>query len=642
MRPPLPVLLGALALAGSGAGATPPAPLRLVFASNRDGVDRLYSTREGGGPVTRLVARNLAGAPAVVAARAGTVVFTDRDAGLYAVGAGGGGLRRLGQGFWPAVTADGRRVAYGAVVQGRTGIWTVGADGRGSRRLTRAGDALPAWAPDGRRLAFFRSGRRNALAVVGPSGRARVIARGHISFVAPAWSADGRSIAFVRVAEPGGASLWVVRPDGRGARRVASGVDSFAWAPDGRRLAAAGAAGLVVVGRRGGVRHLRAPGLATTRPAWSPDGRRIAFEGSLGGGDPTQIWTIGADGSGLRRVTGRGVNRLVGWTTAVPRVPPAAPLPPSETASHTLVRTRAPITDLSADGSRVAFVAGRTRLDCDHVGVWQPGGPLIRFGLPAPCRLLSTGTGVYDVELAGSRAAWVEYAGGNHWDFVLRTATLGAGRPALDLTFDSLEVGLRWDYHLHGDAGLLVFDDGPRLVRIGAGSEACSAKVVLTRRICTLLANSADSAPVAAVGAGRIAVAEPAGIALLDARGRLLRVVPVAGLDAAAVRVDGAHLVVVRADAIESYSVADGRLEAARALGSGERLLDADGGLALVLAGRELRVVRLADGRSTTITAPGARVVAELEPPGLFYAYTAGAGGRLAFVPIASVLAGLR
>jgi TolB protein len=36
---------------------------------------------------------------------------------------------------------------------------------------------------------------------------------------------------------------------------------------------------------------------------WSPDGRRIAFARSAPGGYPTEIWTAGADGGDLRRVT---------------------------------------------------------------------------------------------------------------------------------------------------------------------------------------------------------------------------------------------------------------------------------------------------------------------------------------------------
>src|SRR5256885_11833660 len=129
MRPVLAVLLGVLALAGSGGATTAPAAARIVFASNRDGVDRLYSTVAQGGPVTRLAARDLGGGAAVVAARAGTVVFADRRSALYAVGADGRGLRRLGSGFLPALSTDGLPVAYRVVARGRTRLWTVAAVG---------------------------------------------------------------------------------------------------------------------------------------------------------------------------------------------------------------------------------------------------------------------------------------------------------------------------------------------------------------------------------------------------------------------------------------------------------------------------------------------------------------------------------
>jgi len=86
------------------------------------------------------------------------------------------------------------------------------------RRLTRRGGANPSWSPHGSKLAFVRTFRgREEVFVVGRDGRdlERLTRRGGYS---PSWSPDGRWIGFVRAG-----SIFVVRTNGRGLRRVVAG-----------------------------------------------------------------------------------------------------------------------------------------------------------------------------------------------------------------------------------------------------------------------------------------------------------------------------------------------------------------------------------------------------------------------------------
>ena len=114
----------------------------------------------------------------------------------------------------PQVSPDGSRVAFTRVVvdEKRTGyetsIWTVATSGKEEpvRMTNGKHDARPRWSPDGRQLAFVRSGEKDESGKPKPAqiailslagGEARIVtdlpkgAGGHV------WSPDGRRIAFV-------------------------------------------------------------------------------------------------------------------------------------------------------------------------------------------------------------------------------------------------------------------------------------------------------------------------------------------------------------------------------------------------------------------------------------------------------------
>ena len=139
------------------------------------------------------------------------------------------------------------------------------------------------------------------------------------------WSPDGRSIAYATSAH--GWSLFVVRPNGDGGHRVAVGTRTFAWSPDGRRLACTlsdathDVADVAVVGVDGNdFRRLHLKLALPDDPTlvWSPGGRRLYLPGSVGS-DRGNIWSVGADGRDLRRVTSFGTDDdVIGLTRLAP------------------------------------------------------------------------------------------------------------------------------------------------------------------------------------------------------------------------------------------------------------------------------------------------------------------------------------
>lgn len=178
-----------------------------------------------------------------------------------------------------------------------------------------------AWAADGRGVVFSRvaaserPGLRGFDLFVRPlrGGKARRITRRGGDRAD--WSSRGE-IAFMRYDRRFGSDVFLVRPDGRGLRRLTRGGFSGepSWSPDGRLLAIERQmrrrTNVIIIDRRGRVRRVltRKGGF---KPVWSPDGSRIAFSRD----NFSKIYTVKARGGGLRRVL-RGVrpdDGLIAW-----------------------------------------------------------------------------------------------------------------------------------------------------------------------------------------------------------------------------------------------------------------------------------------------------------------------------------------
>ena len=115
------------------------------------------------------------------------------------------------------------------------------------------------------------------------------------------------------------------------------------------------------------------------------------------------------------------------------------------------------MTALATSVQRVAFASGPAAGDCDRVRLWYVGlRSVTRFGAPRPCGdVPSTGRGIADIALAGPRALWLAYAGGNIREWSLLTATASAPRPR-QLRFVARDVD---------DPPPIVLGDGsPRLL----------------------------------------------------------------------------------------------------------------------------------------------------------------------------------
>jgi len=217
----------------------------------------------------------------------------------------------------PAVSPDGRWVAYHRVFEGQRHIWIVPVTGSAPLQFTseKGMDVEPDWSPDGRNLVFVsdRDGSPQVwvepISDGRPTGPARRVTNGAAVLGSPTWSPDGSSIVFVG----GAGDVWISAADGRAAAKPLTHdakVERLAW---DRKTGALWVGGSW--GANGGFRivdvttgEMRAPSPPITlTPPISPfdvswDGRRIAFaQRELHGHIWVQQIRTGAADSRMRR-----------------------------------------------------------------------------------------------------------------------------------------------------------------------------------------------------------------------------------------------------------------------------------------------------------------------------------------------------
>ena len=226
----------------------------------------------------------------------------------------------------PVWSPDGRLLAFvggsGASearnVSGEIDLYVAAPDGSRARRLTHgaAPEAAPAWAPDGKRLAFVRpapTGNRSSLWLVGADGRgAHRLTFGNTD-LEPAWSPRGDRIVFVRITPRFESGIWEIRPDGSGLRRFLPGLQGATdpvWSPDGSRLLLSDGRTLFTIRPDGGGRRTVTRlmsdangGREDPQPAWSPGGSIVFCQLRPGVLQRSDLWVVSPSGSRLRRLT---------------------------------------------------------------------------------------------------------------------------------------------------------------------------------------------------------------------------------------------------------------------------------------------------------------------------------------------------
>src|SRR6266571_3986202 len=322
------------------------------------------------------------GTAGLVVVAAGTVVLARPKSELLTLGKVTQITFEPGLEIEPAISPDGKLVAYAAGPLSTTRIYVRQSGGRPVALTADSGppQRRPLWSPDGTRILFETDADLFVMPAFG--GAPRLIANGACC---AAWSPDGRQVAYVRSPRRFGQSerpesISVTPPDGGPSRFVGRVFDphSLTWSPDGRWIALVsgndqfavgapqfankGPSAIVLVPAVGGAPVPVTDNAAlNVSPAWTPDGGRLLFVSDRDGARDVYAVRLGSSGM------------------------------PAEKPSRLTTGLNAHSISLSADGTRLAY-----SVYTSHANVWAI--PIPTNGSVSVDRAIQVTTGNQTVE----------------------------------------------------------------------------------------------------------------------------------------------------------------------------------------------------------------------------------------------------
>jgi Tol biopolymer transport system component len=189
---------------------------------------------------------------------------------------------------------------------GNFDIYTVNVNGTGATRLTTSGgeDLLPAWSPDGTKIAFVstRDGNYEIYTMNANGTNQLRITTNAIDDVQPVWSPDGTKIAFASNRD-GNGEIYAMNANGTSPVRLTTNAASEgwpSWSPDGTRIAFQsnrdGDFEIFTMNADGTNQVARTANAFTDEyPDWSPDSAQIIFDTNRDGN--FELYTMNADGT---------------------------------------------------------------------------------------------------------------------------------------------------------------------------------------------------------------------------------------------------------------------------------------------------------------------------------------------------------
>lgn len=291
---------------------------------------------------SRPASNSLSGPATANSGLRGTLVFQTANGGtIYVYDLASQSLRSLTGGFDPALSPDGKTVAF-TRVGGAQGVYLIDIDGQNERLIYSGSESLraPHWSPDGRYIVFSRVTGHRYCRQMGPQcvpdrpglenlplvtldlfGLSRIDRAGNnfrdIVALETAVTPDWNEAGIVYEGAPG-IQVTADQPDVTNRQVVGSWDYHYQdpdWQPGGGRIVFQAKEGshweIFSVNADGtGLTALTKPGSAladvfphNVSPAWSPDGQSIVFlsnRDATGSAGTWHLWVMNADGSNQR------------------------------------------------------------------------------------------------------------------------------------------------------------------------------------------------------------------------------------------------------------------------------------------------------------------------------------------------------
>jgi len=228
----------------------------------------------------------------------------------------------------PSVSPDGTKVAFTTYARGNPAIFILSTET--GRRLpfynqVASLNAQASFTPDGKQIVFASTVSKDYaqlyVANLDGSNLRRISSSRAIDVEPKVNPKTGNTIVFVS-GRSGPQQIYIMNFDGTGVERLSNGegeASNPSWHPNGDVIAFAWTRGyatgnfnifVMEVGSRRFDQLTHSEG-RNENPSWAPDGRHLVFMSTRSGSQ--QIYTMVADGTGVRQLTTQGRNKTPVW-----------------------------------------------------------------------------------------------------------------------------------------------------------------------------------------------------------------------------------------------------------------------------------------------------------------------------------------